>query len=134
MGGASVATSLHRMITDEFGYRGEFQITESLIMCDFVRASEIDLEEAYQCGVEAVKLAAEEESGVMVSIKRISNNPYTIEFGKVPLKEVAVSAKPMPAEYFNAEGNHVSPLFIDYMKPLAGDLPEFVRLEKIFAK
>ena len=115
-------------------YRGEFQITESLIMCDFVRASAVDLEEAYQCGVEAVKLAAREETGVMVSIKRISNNPYSIEFGKVPLREVAVSAKPMPAEYFNAEGNHVSPLFFDYMKPLAGDLPDFVRLEKIFAK
>ena len=51
MGGASVATSLHRMISDEFGYRGEFQITESLIMCDFVRSSAIDLEEAYRCGV-----------------------------------------------------------------------------------
>jgi hypothetical protein len=37
-------------------------------------------------------------------------------------------------EYFNGEGNHVSQLFIDYMKPLAGDLPEFIRLEKIFAK
>jgi hypothetical protein len=54
--------------------------------------------------------------------------------GKAPLKEVAVSAKPMPLNYFNSEGNHVSQLFIDYMKPLAGDLPEFVRLEKIFAK
>jgi hypothetical protein len=30
--------------------------------------------------------------------------------------------------------NHVSTLFIDYMKPLAGELPEFTRLEKIFAK
>jgi ATP-dependent phosphofructokinase / diphosphate-dependent phosphofructokinase len=134
MGGASVATSLHRMITDEFGFRGEFQITESLIMCDFVRASLVDLEEAYQCGVEAVRLASKDETGVMVSIRRVSNDPYSIEFGKVPLKEVAVSAKPMPAEYFNAEGNHVSPQFIEYMKPLAGDLPEFVRLEKIFAK
>jgi ATP-dependent phosphofructokinase / diphosphate-dependent phosphofructokinase len=134
MGGASVATSLHRMITDEFGFRGEFQITESLIMCDYVRASVVDLEEAYQCGVEAVRLASKEETGVMVSIRRISNNPYAIEFGKVPLKEVAVSAKPMPVEYFNAEGNHVSSQFIEYMKPLAGDLPEFVRLEKIFAK
>jgi 6-phosphofructokinase 1 len=134
MGGASVGLSLHRMIADEFGYRGEFQITESLIMCDFVRSSAIDLEEAYRCGEEAVKLAERGESGVMVSIKRISNNPYTIEFGKVPLKEVAVSAKPMPLDYFNPEGNHVSSLFIDYMKPLAGKLPEFVRLEKIFAK
>jgi len=134
MGGSSVALSLHRMITDEFGYRGEFQITESLIMSDFVRSSPVDLDEAYRCGVEAVKLAERGESGVMVSIIRTSNNPYTIEFGKVPLEEVAVSAKPMPAEYFNAEGNHVSSKFIDYIKPLAGDLPEFVQLEKIFAK
>jgi ATP-dependent phosphofructokinase / diphosphate-dependent phosphofructokinase len=134
MGGASVATSLHRMITDEFGHRGEFQITESLIMSDFARASVTDLGEAYQCGVEAVKLASRDETGVMVSIQRISNDPYRVEYGKVPLREVAVSAKPMPLSYFNAEGNHVSPLFIEYMKPLAGELPEFVRLEKIFAK
>jgi 6-phosphofructokinase 1 len=103
-------------------------------MCDYVRASETDLNEAYLCGVEAVKLAGKGESGVMVSINRTSDAPYTIEFGKVPLEKVAVSAKPMPLEYFNAEGNHVSAKFIDYMKPLAGDLPEFVRLEKIFAK
>jgi 6-phosphofructokinase len=134
MGGSSVALSLHRMITGEFGYRGEFQITESLIMSDFVRASKIDLDEAYQCGIEAVKLAEKGESGVMVCIKRISDNPYTIEFGNVPLKEVAVSAKPMSADFFNAEGNHVSPKFIDYIKPLAGELPEFVQLEKLFAK
>jgi 6-phosphofructokinase len=134
MGGASVATSLHRMITDEFGYRGEFQITESLIMCDFVRASSVDIEEAFQCGVEAVKLAARDESGVMVSIRRLSNTPYAVDYGVVPLREVAVSAKPMPLDYFNAAGNNVSPLFIDYMKPLAGEIPEFVRLEKIFAK
>ncbi len=134
MGGTSVATNLHRMIVDEFGYRGEFQITESLIMSDFVRASEVDLEEAYLCGVEAVKLAEQGESGVMVSINRVSNEPYKIEFGKVPLREVAVSAKPMPLDYFNKSGNHVSSKFIEYMKPLAGDLPEFVRLEKIYAK
>jgi 6-phosphofructokinase len=134
MGGASAATSLHRMITDEYGYRGEFQITESLIMSDFVRASAVDLDEAYRCGIEAVKLAGNGESGVMVTIKRISNNPYAIEFGKVPLKEVAVSTKPMPAEYFNSEGNNVSPLFFDYMKPLAGELPEFIKLEEIFAR
>jgi 6-phosphofructokinase 1 len=134
MGGSSVGLSLHRMITSEFSYRGEFQITESLIMCDYVRSSKVDLDEAYQCGVEAVKLAEKGETGYMVTIIRKSNNPYTIEFGKVPLEEVAVSAKPMPLDYFNAEGNHVSPKFIEYIKPLAGDLPEFVTLEKLYAK
>jgi 6-phosphofructokinase len=134
MGGTSVAMNLHRMISEEFGLRGEFQITESLIMSDFVRASAIDLEEAYQCGVEAVKMAAKGETGVMVSIKRVSNKPYSITFGKVSLKEVAVAAKPMPMEYFNKEGNYVSSSFKEYMKPLAGEIPDFVRLEKIFTK
>jgi len=134
MGGASVGLSLHRMITEEFGYRGEFQITESLIMSDIVRASGTDLEEAYLCGAEAVKLAEKGDSGNMVTIERVSNDPYRIKFGKVPLKDVAVSAKPMPLEFFNEEGNYVSRSFIDYMKPLAGEIPEFVRLEKKMVK
>ncbi len=132
MGGTSVAVNLHKMISEEFGFRGEFQITESLIMSDFVRASGVDLDEAYQCGVEAVQIAARGESGVMVSIDRMSNEPYSVSYGKVPLEKVAVAAKPMPAGYFNKAGNHVSPAFIDYMKPLAGDIPEFIKLEKIF--
>ena len=134
MGGASAGISLHRMITEKLGYRGEFQITESLIMSDFTRASAIDLEEAYRCGTEAVALAVKGESGFMISIGRISNDPYTVSYGKVPLKDVAVNAKPMPNEFFNEEGNYVSQAFIDYMKPLAGSFPEYVRLEKTMVK
>jgi ATP-dependent phosphofructokinase / diphosphate-dependent phosphofructokinase len=134
MGGASVAVNLHQMITGKFGYRGEFQITESLIMSDFVRSVPNDLEEAYQCGVNAVKLASEGQSGYMVTMNRISDNPYKIGFGKVPLREVAVAAKPMPQEYFNSEGNFVSDEFRKYMKPLLGELPDFVRLKDIMVK
>ncbi len=134
MGGSSVAFSLHKMISDEFGYRGEFQITESLIMSDFVRASAVDLNEAYQCGVEAVRLAGTGDTGNMISIKRVSNDPYAIELGKVPLEQVAVSAKPMPLNYFNAEGNHVSSLFNDYMKPLAGDFLSLFNWKKYLQK
>ena len=134
MGGSSVGLNLHKMIADEFGYRGEFQITESLIMCDYARASETDLDEAYKCGMEAVRLAEKGESAVMVSIERISDEPYRIRFGIVPLKEVAVSAKPMPPDYFNKDGNNVSDKFLRYIKPLVGELPHFVRLEKKFVK
>ena len=134
MGGASAGINLHQMINREFGYRGEFQITESLIMSDFVRAPDIDPEEAYRCGTEAVKLAGQGESGYMVTIKRISDEPYRVSYGKIPLKEVAIAAKPMPKEFFNREGNFVSPEFIRYMKPLTGDLPRFTELEKIFVK
>ena len=134
MGGASAGMNLHRVINKEFGYRGEFQITESLIMSDFVRASKIDLDEAYHCGKEAVKLAEAGETGIMVSIERLSNNPYKVKYGKVPLKDVAVSAKPMPAEFFNHKGTFVSPDFTAYMKPLIGELPAFIELEKNWIK
>jgi 6-phosphofructokinase len=130
MGGSSAGINLHRIINQEFGYRGEFQITESLIMSDFVRASQVDLEEAYCCGREAVRLALTGESGMMVSIERVSNSPYTVKYGKVPLKDVAISAKPMPVEYFNKKGNFVSPAFTEYIKPLIGELPGFIELEK----
>jgi len=134
MGGASVGLNLHKMISGEFGYRGEFQITESLIMCDFVRAVRVDLDEAFRCGKEAVKLASAGQTGFMVTMKRISDNPYKITFDKIALEKVAVAAKPMPRKYFNKEGNFVSPAFIDYMKPLSGELPDFVQLEKKFVK
>jgi ATP-dependent phosphofructokinase / diphosphate-dependent phosphofructokinase len=134
MGGASVGLNLHKMISSEFGYRGEFQITESLIMCDYVRSVPRDLDEAYGCGKEAVRLAGDGVTGYMVSLKRISDKPYRVEFDKVPLKEVAIAAKPMPLDYFNAEGNFVSSKFYDYMTPLAGDLPDFVHLENLFVK
>ena len=131
MGGASVGLTLHRMISSEMGLRGEFQITESLIMSDFVRALPVDLDEAYRCGIEAVRLAERGESGFMVSIDRASDDPYEVTFGKVPLSEVAIAARPMPAEYFNAAGNFVTDAFMRYMKPLTGELPDFVKLKKI---
>jgi 6-phosphofructokinase 1 len=134
MGGASAGVNIHRMINKEFGYRGEFQITESLIMSDFVRASGIDSDEAYNCGKEAVKLAETGETGIMVSIERLSNDPYSVKYGKVSLKEVAIATKPMPLKYFNKKGNFVSSEFTAYIKPLIGELPEFVELEKKWVK
>jgi len=134
MGGASAGINLHKMINQQFGYRGEFQITESLIMSDFIRASRVDLDEAYRCGREAVKLAESGETGKMVSIVRISDDPYKVIFDKVPLKDVAISAKPMPVKFFNKRGNFVSSEFSAYIKPLIGELPEFVELEKKWIK
>jgi 6-phosphofructokinase 1 len=129
MGGASVGLNLHQMISKEFGFRGEFQITESLIMSDFMRSVELDQLEAYAAGQEAVRLALEGETGNMVTIERLSNDPYESTFGKIPLHEVAVKAKPMPREFFNEAGNFVSPAFLDYIRPLIGDLPDFVKFK-----
>ncbi len=129
MGGASAALNLHALINEKTGFRGEFQITESLPMCAIDRASGVDLNEAYRCGVEAVSVAREGRSGVMVSIERISTDPYRVRYADVPLHQVAVRAKPMPREFINSAGNYVTDAFIEYAKPLVGELSVYSIIE-----
>ncbi len=131
MGGGSAALNLHKLIHKETGYRGEFQITESLSMCAIDRASKIDLEEAYTCGVKAIKLVEEGTSGVMVSIHRISSSPYRIELSTVPLEKVALKIKPMDNKFINAQGNFVTEEYIKYLKPIVGRLPNYSELNYI---
>lgn len=131
MGGGSAALNLHKIINQETKYRGEFQITESLSMCAIDRASKVDLEEAYACGVKAIQLAEEGASGVMVSIHRISSSPYQVELKTISLNEVAVHIKPMDDKYINALGNFVTNEYIEYIKPLVGELPRYSELNFI---
>jgi len=128
MGGSSVAVNLHRMIMERFDFRGEFQITESLVMSAMDRSVDLDRREAYECGREAVQLGTGGSSGVMVTIARSSSTPYRVEFQTAPLSEVAEKSKPMPREYINAEGNFVTEEFLEYMRPLVGEIPEFAAL------
>ncbi|MEW5817982.1 MAG: diphosphate--fructose-6-phosphate 1-phosphotransferase, partial [Spirochaetota bacterium] len=67
MGGGSAALNLHTLIRENMKLRGEFQITESLPMCAIDRAAQVDLDEAYRCGVKAVEFAEKGTGGVMVS-------------------------------------------------------------------
>jgi 6-phosphofructokinase 1 len=131
MGGTSAAMILHRMIAHSFGWRGEFQVCESLQMCAADRVSPSDREEAYACGRRAVQLAAEGISGVMVSICRESSDPYRWSLGTVSLSEVALNAKPMPDAYIDAVANFVTPACLEYLRPLVGPLPEYGRLAGI---
>ncbi|MEZ6065416.1 MAG: diphosphate--fructose-6-phosphate 1-phosphotransferase [Planctomycetaceae bacterium] len=129
MGGSSAAMVLHRIICNEFGWRGEFQVTESLQMCAADRGVPIDFEEAYLCGRRAVELAMQGRSGVMVTINRLGNSPYTIDFGQAMLAEVANHERPMPNEFIAPSGFDVTPAFNEYIRPLIGNLPEYVSLE-----
>ena len=128
MGGGSAALNLHKLIHQETNYRGEFQITESLSMCAIDRASKVDLEEAYACGVKAIKLTEEGASGIMISIHRVSSSPYKVKLKTVSLDEVAVHIKPMDDKYINALGNFVTNEYIEYIKPLVGELPRYSEL------
>ena len=129
MGGTSAAMMLHRMLSSAFGWRGEFQVTESLQMCAADRAVKLDFEEAYNAGKEAARLAAAGTNGVMVTIERKKGAKYASQFGTIPLKQVAVNARPMDDKYIDAENLFVTPAFKRYAAPLVGDLPDYASLK-----
>ena len=129
MGGTSAATALHRMISDEFGFRGEFQITESLPMCAADRAVKLDIDEAFMCGQKAVELAMQGKTGIMITLERKPGAEYKCIIGTIPLSEVAIKAKPVPDEFINKEGNFITDGFLQYIKPLIGELPSYVKLK-----
>ncbi len=130
MGGTSVAMVLHRIISQRFGWRGEFQVTESLLMCAADRAVKLDFDEAYGCGREAVRLAEQGVQGVMVTIERASKpgEPYRSQFGTIPLRDVANAARPMPDKFIHRDGMFVTKAFLDYVRPLVGELPAYADL------
>jgi len=45
------------------------------------------------------------------------------------LSEVAVHAKPMPDDFINEQGNFPTQKFLDYARPLVGELQKFARLK-----
>ncbi len=130
MGGTSAAMMLHRMLSNAFGWRGEFQVTESLQMCAADRAVKLDIDEAYGCGRQAVNLAERGEGGVMVTLKRVSKRgqPYKSSFGTIPLKQVAINARPMDDKFIGKDGMSVTKAFHDYAAPLVGELPKYASL------
>jgi 6-phosphofructokinase 1 len=135
MGGSSVAMNVHKIITKNFpGWRGEFQITESLPMSAADRAVKLDLAEAFKLGQEAVKLAAKGATGKMVTLVRGRGAKYSSSIGTADLGDVAVRAKPMPDSMISADGFFVTKAFYQYVAPLVGPLPAYATLKLTPAK
>ncbi|MCA8986415.1 MAG: phosphofructokinase, partial [Planctomycetaceae bacterium] len=58
------------------------------------------------------------------------DQPYQMEFGTIPLQEVANHERPMPDKYINKLGMDVTKAFLEYAKPLVGNLPEYFSLPR----
>lgn len=90
--------------------------------CFMDEASLTDLKEAIKCGEKALKLAFNGNSGFMVTMERISNDPYKIKYGKIKLNKVSSKIKYFPKEWI-INDNQISDEFITYLKPLIqGDI------------
>ena len=90
-------------------------------------ASRVDINEAFMVGGAAVKAADEGDSGRMVVIDRVSDDPYMSAAGIYDVHKIANNEKLVPRFWVNREGNYVTREFIDYVEPLIqGDYQPFM--------
>lgn len=86
--------------------------------------SDVDAKEARECGRLAVRWSMKEDNG-SVAIKRLGTGVnYAADYFRTELKNVAEKTKSVPDEFINAEGNGMTPAFIEYALPLVGQLPK----------
>ena len=90
-------------------------------------ASPIDISEAQGAGQYAAEIASKGDLDGSISIVRLNDEPYEAGFRRVELSDVAAKTKHMPDEFLKGT-NDVSEAFLDYCRPLVGELPTFARL------
>lgn len=90
-------------------------------------ASRNDVDEAFMVGGAAVKAADEGDTGKMIVIERVADDPYMSAAGIYDVHRIANNEKLVPRDWVNKEGNYVTEEFIDYVKPLIqGDYQPFM--------
>ncbi len=90
-------------------------------------ASRVDINEAFMVGGAAVKAADEGDTGKMVVIDRVADDPYMSAAGIYDVHRIANNEKLVPRSWMNREGNYVTEEFINYIEPLIqGDYQPFM--------
>ena len=81
-------------------------------------ASATDLAESVMVGRGAVKAASEGVSACMMTLERVSDEPYRVEVAYKSVAEIANRIRKVPEEFINEEGNHVTDACCRYLLPL----------------
>lgn len=81
-------------------------------------ASRVDIEEAFMVGGAAVKAADEGDTGKMIVIDRVSDDPYMAKTGIYDVHRIANEEKVVPRNWMNKDASYVTKDFVDYISPL----------------
>ena len=101
----------------------------TLQRCAAHLASLTDIEEAYRCGGAAAQAAFDGQTGVMIALRRVGDNPYLCVTEPRDIHGIANLEKTVPLEWIDAANYRVLPPFLDYALPLIKGEPSqtFVR-------
>lgn len=112
--GVSIAHQLHRA----FNVHTRFALPDYLQRSAHYQSSQTDIDQAYEVGKTSVELLSQKQDRVMVTIERLSDEPYHWQTGQVDLEEVADLERPLPIEFYDTEILSVTPYARRYFFPL----------------
>ncbi len=104
-------TKIKRVRADTLGY-----LQRSFLGC----VSAVDQHEAREVGEKAVQFAVWHNVDGSVAMERVGD--YAVEYKLQKLEDVAAKTKHMPDDFINEAGNYVTTAFLNYARPLVGDL------------
>ncbi|RMG91122.1 MAG: 6-phosphofructokinase [Zetaproteobacteria bacterium] len=90
--------------------------------------SEVDAREAREVGSFGVNHAVNTGENASVAIRRLSNDPYASECFVTSLSSVARETTEMSDAFIHDNGHDVTLAWLEYLRPLVGDLPKMGRL------
>jgi 6-phosphofructokinase 1 len=116
---AGCAEILCKILKEKLGVKTRAITLSTLQRAAAHLASKTDLDEAYKCGIKGAELAYKNESGKMVIMNRVSNNPYKIKFEVFDdIHKIANVEKKIPLEWIDVDNNYVKDELVAYLKPL----------------
>ena len=116
--------TLEFLVKEKLGVKVRSVEINVLQRCAAHLASKTDLDESVALGEKAVALSEEGVTASMVTINRISNAPYKVEYGYAQITHIANEAKSVPADWIAPSGNDITQPFIDYLTPLIQGEPQ----------
>ena len=123
-----LAPLLTERIRESLGLRARYDKPGTMARMAMLAISEADLTEAEAAGREAVRRALAGESDRMITIERLSDEPYAVGYGAVPLDRIANTERLLPDDFIGADGRSITAAFRRYALPLLGaPLPAYGR-------
>ncbi len=81
-------------------------------------ASKTDVEEAFMAGGASLRAADDGETGMMVILDRISDDPYICSTALKDVHKIANDERLVPREWISEDGTYVTEEFVKYVRPL----------------
>jgi 6-phosphofructokinase 1 len=109
---------LETLVFKEFQCKVRSVELNVLQRCAMHLASHVDIEESFVIGQKAVETSLQGKTGKVMGFKRVSNQPYTIDYIASDVSEVANLEQKIPIEMISPERNDITPALQEYLFPL----------------